>query len=143
MKRTGKLLGVCLVLAICVALSGEAFAADITLSFAKKSDYNRIDMSTAFMMVWSGDVLYNSVKVGEFNASLTKTTLTGQNGAVEQYDVVVPSSGPVGDFLSIRTVHSTAGNGYDQGIIFAASPALKEVVGATVIMNGSNVTITY
>jgi len=125
------------------ALSGEVFAASITFTMNRTSDFGRVNFAPAYMLAWSGDVKYEGATVGEFNASIVKTTVTGASGYVTQYDLVIPGSGPIGDFMSIRTLHVATGNGSDQGVIFATSPDFTAFIGATVTMSGESVTITY
>jgi len=115
----------------------------VTIQLVRTSDYSRIDFDTAFTMVWSGDIIYQDDVIGEFNAQWTKTTLTGIQGSAVQWDLVVFGAEPIGDWVSIRTNHIVAGAGYDEGMIFAASPAFGYLVGATVIKDGIDTTISW
>ncbi len=145
MKKGFRALRICLLGLALLGTFHEAFAASLNLTLTRTSAYSRVDFDSAYTMVWSGDIFYSGFNIGEFNAVLTKTNTSGAIGYVTQYDlvIVVPGAGPVPEFVSIRTTHITAGSGADHGIIFASSPALKSYVGATVVMTGSSVTVTY
>ncbi len=128
---------------IVFALSSTVFAESLTITLHRTSDYGRVDFAPAYMMAWSGAVRFQGVKVGEFNSSFVKTTLTGSAGYVTQYDLVIPAGGPLPEFISIRTSHIVTGSGSDQGVIFATSPDLVPLIGSAVTMSGEIVTITY
>jgi hypothetical protein len=133
----------CIAVFIYLTLSGIALAGVLNLELVRTSKYSRTDFDQAFMMVWSGDVKYSGKTVGYFTAVVTKTTLTGKNGSVTQYDLVIPGRGPIGEFISIRTNHIVTGSGSDHGVVFAASPAYKFLIGAVVKMAGVKVRITW
>lgn len=133
----------CFATIVLFALSGAVFAASFDITLTRTSEYGRVDFSPAYMMAWSGDVKLLGVKIGEFNASFVKTTLTGASGYVTQYDLVIPSSETIPEFISIRTTHIGSSSGSDKGVIFATSPAFAVGIGATVSMTGEDVTITY
>lgn len=116
---------------------------DITLEFTRTSQYARTNFNHAYTMVWCGDVTLKGKKVGEFTASLTKTNKTGANGAVQQYDVIIPDMNPIADFFSIRTNHIVTGAGADHGVVFATSPEYKFLNGATVEMKGKTTRIAW
>ncbi|MBI5590448.1 MAG: hypothetical protein HY881_08210 [Deltaproteobacteria bacterium] len=125
-----------------------AFAAEINLDLAQKTDLLRQDFGsgtyTAFTMIWAGDVNYQGNKIGDYTASVTKTTYTGSNGWSMNYEIIIPTGGePIGDFVSIRTTHITTGSGSDKGIIYAASPKFKFLVGNEVTITGNTMNIHY
>lgn len=130
---------------MCVVVS-PAFAAQLTLTLTKTTDYSRTDFGTgnftAYTMVWAGDVYLSGSKIGDFTATLTKTTYTSSASPIN-YDIIVPSGGTIPDFISVKTSHIPTGNGYDHGSIYATSPALSSLIGKTVTMNGATMTIAY
>jgi thiol-disulfide isomerase/thioredoxin len=115
----------------------------LTVQLVRTSEYSRTDFGDAFTMVWAGDVKLQGKAAGEFTATLTKTTKTGKNGAITQYDLIVPGNGPIAEFLSIRTNHIVTGNGSDHGTIFATSPAYKLLLAASVDIKGGEMTIKW
>jgi hypothetical protein len=96
-----------------------------------------------FTMVWAGEVTLRGLSVGEFTAELTKTIKTGYNGTIEQYDIIIPSDKPISDFMSIRTNHMGTGDGAAHGVVFAASPEYRFLLGAVVEMKGDATTIRW
>jgi len=119
------------------------YAADITVQLHRTSEYSSIDFDTASTMVWSGDVKYEGEVVGEYTGQVTTTTLTGSQGYAIQWDVVIFTSGAIGDLISIRTIHIETGSGYDEGTVIAASPEYSHLVGAEVIIDGIDATVTW
>jgi hypothetical protein len=115
----------------------------LTVQLVRTSKYSRTDFDEAYTMVWAGDVKLQGKTVGEFTATLTKTTKTGNNGAITQYDLIVPGNGPIAEFLSIRTNHIVADNGSDHGIVFATSPTYKFLLAASVEMKGGETAIKW
>lgn len=144
MKKGITVLRICLLTLVLLGAYHQASAATVTVTLTQTSPFSRIDFDSAYTMVWSGDVFFGGIKIGEFNAQLTKTNTTGANGYATQYDIViVPGGGATPEFLSARTIHFTTGSGSDNGMIFAASSVLKGLVGASVVMTGSSATVTY
>jgi hypothetical protein len=124
------------------------FAGTIVLTLDKKTDYLRqggftSGTYTAFTLIWSGDVNYLGSKIGEFTTSETKTTYTGINGTIMNYDIIIPAQGGIGDFVSVRANHITTGSGSDKGTVYATSPSLKAFIGSTVTIDGNAMTINY
>ncbi len=133
--------------AITSLLVGTAFSAELDLTLSSKTGFSRTDFGTgtytAYTMVWAGDVLNGATKIGDFTATLTKTTYTGENGYAINYDIMVPGGGPLAEFVSVRTNHIVSGAGSDKGVIYAASPVLKDLIGVPVTMDGDTMRITY
>ena len=136
-------------MALCFLLIiiSPAFAGDIiTFQLIKKTDYSRQDFGsgtyTAYTMIWAGDVMYLGSKIGEYTASITRTTYAGSNGNITNYDIITPpQAGSIGEFISVRTTHITTGSGSDKGTVYAASPAFKSLMGKSVVMSGDTMTI--
>lgn len=124
-----------------------AFAGQIDLQLVQKTNLLRQDFGsgtyTAFTMIWAGDVNYLGSKIGDYTASFTKTTYTGNNGSTTNYDIIIPQGGPIGEFVSIRTNHITTGSGSDKGTIYATSPAFKSFIGYSVVLSGDTMSILY
>ena len=117
------------------------------MDLVKKTDSSRQDFGTgtytAYTMIWAGDVKFVGNKIGDYTASVTKTTYTGSNGAIMNYDIVLPQGGSIGEFISIRTNHIATGSGSDKGIIYATSPAFKSFIGYSVVLSGDTMSILY
>lgn len=126
-----------------ILFPGAAIAEEVTIELVKTSGYSRIDFDDAYTMIWSGDVIHEGSTIGDFTAQVTKTTHTGSNGSVQQYDLIIPGSGDIADFVSIRTNHIMTGSGADSGIVFATSPTFKFLIGATVEKAGETTLITW
>ncbi len=116
---------------------------NITLELTQTSDLARIDFDHAYTMVWCGDVKLDVDKVGEFTGSVTKTNLTGENGWIMQYDVIIPHKQPIADFFSFRTNHIVTDDGADHGVVFVTSSDYKFLIGATVEMDGDITKISW
>ena len=142
MKKARVLFSILFVVLTLSFISSEAIAADLNLTMPRTSILSRIDFDNAYQMVWSGNVLYTGVVIGEYNTVLIKTTSTGNHGAIFQFDLVFPGGGPIGEFLSIRANQISTGSGSATGMVFAASPGLKSLVGWTFNMNGDDVTLS-
>lgn len=136
-----------LTLSVCVLSTGasktQKNTSQIVVELSHRLDYARTDFNHAYTMVWAGEVNFGGKKVGEFTATMTKTTRTGQNGAITQYDILIPESGPIAEFFSVRTNHIVTGAGSDHGLVFAASPKYKFLIGAAVQMEGAKTTIEW
>jgi hypothetical protein len=115
----------------------------LTVELVRTSEYSRTDFRGAYTMVWAGEVRLRGKNVGEFTATLTKTTKTGENGAITQYDLIVPGNGRIAEFLSIRTNHIVTDDGADHGTVFATSPSYKFLLTASVEMKGKETTIKW
>ncbi|MFX0139896.1 MAG: hypothetical protein ACFFDN_40015 [Candidatus Hodarchaeota archaeon] len=133
------------ILTICISfiLSSSSSAGEISLDLIRTTDYSRTNFDEAFIMVWAGDVKYLGNTIGDFTAVLTKTTHTGTNGSIIQYDLIIPGSGKIGDFISIRANHIVTGSGADHGLVYATSPAYKFLVGATFEKEGDKAKIKW
>jgi hypothetical protein len=126
---------------------GPVFAGQIDLQLLQKTDYIRQDFGsgtyTAYSMLWAGDVFYMGNKIGDYTTSYSKTTYTGDNGSTRNCDIIIPTGGAIGEFISIRTNHITTGSGSDHGTIYAASPAFKSFIGYSVVKSGNTLSILY
>jgi hypothetical protein len=120
-------------------LTFHLFAAELSLSLSKKTDFARTDFgpvsSPACTLIWAGDVLYGGNKIGEFSATLTKIKY-GSNGTILSYDLMIPSGDTILEFISPRTNRfiPTGGVSADKGIIYAASPVFKDFIGHVVYL---------
>ena len=125
----------------------------LTIQLTQTTKFSRINFDDAYTMVWAGEVTLRGLTVGEFTAKLTQTIKTGYNGAIFQYDIIIPSDkqqrqdisgGPISDFMSIRTNHTMlTEEGEDHGVVFATSPEYRFLLGAAVEMDGEVTTITW
>jgi hypothetical protein len=125
----------------------EVLAGELSLTLSKKTDFARADFGPvsypAYTLVWAGDVLYGTSKIGEFTATLTRINY-GSNGSVLNYDLTIPSGETIPEFISIRTNRVTAGGvSTDKGTIYASSPVLKDFIGFAVYLEGDTMRIIY
>jgi hypothetical protein len=123
-----------------------SFAADLTLTLAKKTDYSRQDFGTgtytAYTMVWAGDVTYLGSKIGDYTATITKTTYTSAAASIN-YEIIIPTGEAIPDSVSVKTAQISTGSGSEKGIIYAATPNFKALVGSNVIKTGDTMIISY
>ena len=105
-----------LTLSVCVLATGtsqtQKNTSQLVVELSHRLDYARTDFNHAYTMVWAGEVNFGGKKVGEFTATMTKTTRTGQNGAIIQYDIIIPEGGPIAEFFSVEL--TTFAPGLDQ-----------------------------
>lgn len=132
-------------IALISLFAGAAFAAEAILLLDQTSPLVRTEFGggAAYTMIWGGDVWFNGTKIGDFTGNMSKTVYTGYNGAIINYDIVIPISGAIGEFISVRTNHISTGSGSAKGIIYAASPAWSYMVGLPVDIFGDTLIITY
>lgn len=123
-----------------------SFAADLTLTLDQKTDLIRQDFGTgtytAFTMLWAGDVKYQGSKIGDFTGSVTKTTYTSTAWSMN-YELIIPTGEPIPDSISVRTTRILAGSGSEKGIVYAATPNFKALVGSNVTTTGDTMVISY
>ena len=127
-------------------LLSPSFATDLTLTLDQKTDLIRQDFGTgtytAFRMLWAGDVKYQGSKIGDFTASVTKTTYTATAWSMN-YELIIPTGGPIPDSVSVRSTRILTGSGSEKGIIYAATPNLKAIVGSNITITGNTMVISY
>jgi hypothetical protein len=143
---------------LCISVFGlsAAFAAELDLQLDTKTNSQQTTFGTgaypATTTVYAGDVYLGESKVAQFTATSTKTSYTGINGYVVDYEIIVPLSGftgldYLGDFFSVKTNRIYTGvispASIDHGIIYAASPALKALIGLEVQIEGNTLKIMY
>ncbi|MGE0087810.1 MAG: hypothetical protein AB7S75_25645 [Desulfococcaceae bacterium] len=141
------LMTLCFVLIIFNPVFGE----EILLQLIKKTDYSLQDSKfyesssgqyPGYALIYGGDVYYMGEKIGDFTANFTKTTYTGDNGRIINYDIIVPSGGSLAEFISVRAnIISAKGPGH--GTIYAASPAFKSLMGNNVEISEDIMRILY
>ena len=141
--QTQRLLIVSFSMCALLLLPVLTYADEITVQLHGISEYSLLDFGTAYTYTWSGDVKYEGEVVGEYTGQLTKTTLRGSEGYAVQWDVVIFTPGAIGDLISIRTIHISTGPGLDVGMVIAASPEYSHLVGAEVIIDGIDATVTW
>ncbi len=144
--RTGVLAAM---ISICLSLvgTGSAVAGEIDLQLIYRTGIERNDFGTgshsAYTTIQAGDVYLSGTKIGDFTVTLTATTYTGANGLLMQYDLLIPGSGPIAEFLAARANQITTGSTSGHGIIYAASPAFKAAIGLEVVIAGNTFKILY
>ncbi len=146
MKKKVCFLTVCLL--VIMVLPGVLFAASGTVQLVKTSSYFRVNFPSStepygYMMIWDGDVKLNDQVIGEFVGKIIKTSNVGSKGYETDYHITIDLGTTIADFLSVKTNHITTGSGSDVGIIYAASPAFKVLIGASIAMSGDDMTITW
>jgi hypothetical protein len=130
-------------------LGSETFAEDISLTLTIQKSYkNEFGSGNAFTETWTGDVLFEDAKIGEYTGVVTRTIFSSLEAV--QYDIMIPYAGSLGDFISIRMNRSTEGsygsdNVNSHGVIYAASPNCKSLIGLSVTITGNTnvIKITY
>ena len=150
------LMATAIVLCISVFGLGAAFADEVDLQLVVGTNNQTTTFGTgsylATTTVYAGDVYLGESKVAQFTATSTKTSYTGINGYVVDYEIIVPLSGftgldYLGDFFSVKTNRIYTGvispASIDHGIIYAASPALKALIGLEVEIVGPTLKIMY
>ncbi len=145
-------------IALCISVLGlgTALAGELDLQLVVGTNNQTTTFGTgsypATTTVYAGDVYLGTSKVAQFTATSTKTSYTGINGFVVDYEIIVPLSGftgldYLGDFFSVKTNRIYTGvispASIDRGIIYAASPALKGLIGLEVQIEGNTLKIMY
>ncbi|MEJ2010335.1 MAG: hypothetical protein P8Z30_19635 [Acidobacteriota bacterium] len=145
-------------IALCLLVFGlsAAFAAELDLQLVAGTNTQTTSFGTgshpATTTVYAGDVYLGAQKLAQFTATSTSTNYTGINGQVWDYEIIVPLSGftgldYLGDFFSVKTNRINTGVisplTIDRGIIYAASPALKSLIGLEVEIDGNTLKIFY
>ncbi|MBA4371418.1 MAG: hypothetical protein C0402_01005 [Thermodesulfovibrio sp.] len=145
-KKTWLIIAV-ISIALTSLCTGTAFSAEAALYLDQQTDYPRTDFGsgsyTGYTFLWAGNVWYNGVHIGDFTANITKTTFTGYDGVVMNYDIIIPQGGAIAEFFSVRANHISTGSGAAKGIIYATSPAWSNMVGLPVNIYGDTLIITY
>jgi hypothetical protein len=59
------------------------------------------------------------------------------------YEIIIPSGGAIGEFISARTNHTVSGSGSDKWTIYATSPSWNSIMGSAVEITGDTMVITY
>jgi hypothetical protein len=123
------------------------FAGEVALSLSAKTSIKILDdfgtgTYKANSSIFAGDVLYEGIKIGEYTGHASTTTYTSQE--IILYDIMLIRTTGVSEFVSIRMIADSNGlpSGLikSQGLIVGASPALKYLIGLSVIKtDNSNV----
>jgi hypothetical protein len=145
-------------IALCLLAFGmsTAFAAELDLQMVVGTNNQTTTFGTgsylATTTVYAGDIYYEGSKLAQFTATSTNTSYPSMNGWVVDYEIIVPLSGftgldYLGDFFSVKTIRKYTGiispASIDRGIIYAASPALKSLIGFEVEILGDTLKIYY
>ena len=132
------------VIIICIlsilTATATSFAGSIELTLVDKSDtfVNKFPSSVAPY----GEVQYQGGKIGVYTGKYLES-YTGLFNAIIEYEIKIPKPGStISNFVSIKSIHSFLDpNGL--GMVQATSPDFKALFGASVVILGSKITISW
>jgi hypothetical protein len=128
-------------------VSDASFADSIELTLVDKSDMfvNKFPTAVApygATAVWDGEVQYQGGKIGVFTGKYLES-YTGMFNAIIEYEIKIPNpNSTISNFVSIRSIHSFM-DPKGLGMVQATSPDFKALFGASVIILGDKITISW
>ncbi len=139
------------VIIICIlsilTATATSFADSIELTLVDKSDtfVNKFPSSVApygATAVWDGEVQYQGGKIGVYTGKYLES-YTGLFNAIIEYEIKIPKPGStISNFVSIKTIGSFL-DPNRLGMVQATSPDFKALFGASVVILGSKITISW
>ncbi|MFZ3045340.1 MAG: hypothetical protein WA151_05465 [Desulfatirhabdiaceae bacterium] len=139
------------IIIICIlsilACTATSFAESIELTLVQKSDtfVNNFPSSTApygATIVWDGEVQYQGTKIGIYTGKSLES-YTGLFDAIVEYEIKIPNpNSTILNFVSIKSIGAFM-NPNKVGMVQATSPDFKGLFGASVIIDGNKITISW